>query len=194
MLVNGSKLLGVPILSLHVGGPIARTTREIVNPHDLQVMAFELAGPMVGGEYGDLLDVRSVREYSAAGMVVDSADEFVGHGEVVRLDEIMRLNFQLTGMKVETKRGTKLGKVVDFVVNTADFRVMQLIVRRPALKALMDPELLVGRSEVVEITDYKIIVRDEERKVRKMAASEDFIPNFVNPFREGSLAHEMHGR
>ena len=32
-------------------------------------------------------------------------------------------------------------------------------------------------------TDYKIIVKDEEKVLKRRAEKEDFIPNFVNPFR-----------
>ena len=37
------------------------------------------------------------------------------------------------------------------------------------------------------MTDYKIIFKDEEEKIRKKAVKEDFIPNFVNPFRKPDL-------
>ena len=46
-----------------------------------------------------------------------------------------------------------------------------------------DPELTIPRTEIVEITDYKIIVKDEEKTIKDRAENEDFIPNFVNPFR-----------
>ena len=100
-----------------------------------------------------------------------------------KLDKIIELNFDLVGLKVETKKGTKLGKVINYTVNTDNFAVLQLIVRRPAIKALIDPELVIPKKEIVEITDYKVIIKDEEDKIRKKAIKEDFIPNFVNPFR-----------
>ena len=66
--------------------------------------------------------------------------------------------------------------------------VQQIIVKRPFLKAIDDPELIISRREIVEITDEKIIIKDEEDKLRKRAVNQDFIPNFVNPFREQSLS------
>ena len=62
--------------------------------------------------------------------------------------------------------------------------VQQLGVKRQMVKAFIDPELIVPRKEIVEVNDYKIIVKDEEDKIRKKAMKDDFIPNFVNPFRE----------
>lgn len=188
MLVNGSKLIGTPILSLHTGGTLARVSTNIVDPNDLRVMAFRLDGELLSGEYGDILQSMKVREFSRMGMIIDSIDDLVKREEVVRLDEIMSLNFSLLGLKVETKKGTKLGRVVDFVVTTDDFLVMQLVVKRPAIKALVDPELIIGRSQITEVTDDKIIVKDEEAKIRKELRQKDFVPNFVNPFREPNFA------
>ncbi len=185
MLMNGSRLIGFPILSLHVGGPIAKTARAVVNPDNLKVIAYEIADTgLLDEEAGNILETRDVREFANIGMIVDSDGVFVSHGEVIKLDKILDLNFDIIGLKVETKKGTKLGKVVDYVVDTDTFSILQLVVKRPVVKAIIDPELVISRKEIVEVNDYKIIVKDEEDKIRKRATKEDFVPNFVNPFRE----------
>ena len=188
MLVNSERLLNCPVLSLHVGGMIAKTNEIIIDPNDLKIAAFRLEGPQIGGDVGDYLQENRIREYSSMGMVVDSLDDFVDANDVVSLQKILGLNFSLVGMKVVTKKGTKLGKVSDYTVNTEGFMVQQLIVQRPIMKAFLDPELVIGRSEVVEINDHAIVVRDEESKIRANATKEDFVPNFVNPFREPQLS------
>ena len=186
MLVSASRLIGFPVLSLHVGGPIAWTESEIVDPEKLKIVAFFVDGPAIQNdpEAGHIMESRDVREFSNMGMIVDSVETFVNEGEVIKLDKILRLNFSLIGLKVETKKGTKLGKIADYIVDTDTFTVLQLIVKRPVVKALIDPELTISRKEIVEVNDYKIIVKDEEEKIRKRATKEDFVPNFVNPFRE----------
>lgn len=190
MLINGSSLNNFPVLSLHVGAPIARTKRAVIDPDNLKIIAFHVDGPLVGRECGEILDVKDVREFAPrVGMIIDSADDLVNPGDVVKFDKVMKLNFNLTGLKVETKKGTKLGKIVDYTVNSDTFTVQQLVVQRPIMKAFLDPELIIGRSEIVEITDYKVIVKDEEAKIKqKTAAAKDFVPNFVNPFREPDFA------
>ena len=188
MLTNGSDLIHRPILSMHVGGPIANIKREIIDPRNLQIVAFELEGPTIGRESGTLLDISSIREYNPEGLIIDSADELVSPGDVIRLDDVMKLNFNLNGLKVEAKKGAKLGKITDYVINTDDMNILQLLVKRPTIKALLDPELLIHRSQIVEVTDYKIIVKDEAEKSAKTASAETFMPNFVNPFREAPLS------
>lgn len=171
-----------------MAGMIAKTEELVVDPNDLKVMAFKLYGPEVGKQSGDYLKAEDVREFSSVGMVVDSSDDFVTEDEVIKLKEILELNFSLDGMRVESKKGTYLGKVENYVVNTDGFYVEQLVIRRPLLKAFLDPELLISKNEIVKITDDKIIVKDEEAKIRERATKEDFVPNFVNPFRERRLS------
>lgn len=185
MIIDSIKLLNYPVLSIHVGGMIAKTTSLIIDPNDLKIVGFQLTGPEVGGDNGTILQVKDIREFSNIGMVVDSIDEFVSPGDVIKLDEILNLNFELIGKKVESKKGSKIGKVSGFSVNTEDFMIQQFVVQRPVMKSFLDPELLIGRSEIEKVTDEKVIVKDEEEKIRKRALKEDFVPNFVNPFRAG---------
>lgn len=188
MLVYASKLVRFPILSLHVGGPIAVVEEPIVDPRKMKIVGFYVGGPLVNNDTGDIVQTEIVREFSFAGMIVNSIDEFTSRGEVVALDKILETGFQMDGLKVVTKKGTKLGKVVDYTFDTTDFRIMQIVVQRPALKAFLDPELIISRKEIVEISNEKIIVKDEEEKIRQRALKEDFVPNFVNPFREPNFA------
>lgn len=183
MLIPNSKLLNLPILSVQDSGKIAAISTTIVDPDSLKIIAFRVYGAL-GADGGNILDARSVREYSDFGLVIDSADEFILDSDVVKIEKVLRLNFSLISLKVETKKGSKLGRVIDFTVTEDNFSVQQIIVRRPTIKSFLDAELVIPRSEIVEITDYKIIVRDEEKVIKERALKEDFIPNFVNPFRK----------
>ena len=187
MLVYNSKLIGTPILSVQASGPIGSVGEPIIDPNSLKILAFRIAGPLVSGPE-NLLDINSIREYSNLGMVIDSIDELISADDVVKISKVLELNFSLIDLKVETKKGSKLGKVIDFTLSSEDFVVKQLIVKRPLMKSFTDSELVIPRSEIVEITDYKIIVKDEEKVIKARATKEDFIPNFVNPFREPGFA------
>lgn len=190
MLFNGSRLLGCPVLSLHVGGRIAAVSELIIDPDNLKIIACRVDGPLVGKEVGEILPMDSVREFSRLGIIVDSADEFVEVDEIIRVKNVLELNFSLVGLKVETKKGEKLGKVSDFTVEPSTWQVQQLIVQRPLIKAFLDPELTIARSRIVEVGDYKIIIKEETEKSKSKAPKTDFVPSFVNPFREPDFATE----
>ncbi|MBQ9485057.1 PRC-barrel domain-containing protein [Candidatus Saccharibacteria bacterium] len=182
MLVSANRLIGTPILSMQSANSIGTISAPIVDPDSFKIVAFYLDGPLIDRS-ANILDVKSIREYSRYGCVVDSIEELIGKDDVVKISKIIDLNFDLINLKVETKKGSKLGHVSDFTITSEDFMIQQIIVRRPLLKSFSDSELTIPRKEIVEVNDYKVIVKDEEKVIKKKAAHEDFIPNFVNPFR-----------
>ena len=182
MLITNSHLQGTPVLSVQAGEPIGYLDAAIIDPDSLKIIAFLVHG--APDRSTDILDVQSIREYSNLGVVIDDIDELVGHDDVIRIKNVLDLNFSLLNLKVETKKGSKLGHVIDFTVTPDDFIVQQLIVKRPVVKSFLDSELTIPRTEIVEITDYKVIVKDEEKTIKERAEKEDFVPNFVNPFRK----------
>ncbi len=184
MLIYASRLIGAPVLSVQAGGRIATIAEPIVDPDTLKIIAFKLAGPFVAKSNAKMLDVKSIREYSHYGIVIDDVDELIEKDDVIKISKVLDLNFNLNGLKVETKKGSKLGKIENYTVTSEDFVVQQLIVKRPVIKSFVDPELTISRKEIIEITDYKVIVKDEEKVIKEKAANEDFVPNFVNPFRK----------
>ena len=187
MLVYASKLIGTRVLSVQAGGAIAQISEPIVDPDTLKIIAFRLSGPLVTRN-ANILDISSIREYSAYGFVIDDIDELVTSDDVIKIKNVLELNFNLIGLKVETKKGSKLGKVADCTVTSDDFTIQQIVVKRPVVKSFVDPELVISRKEIVEVNDYKIIVKDEEKVIKARAEKEDFVPNFVNPFREQGFA------
>lgn len=183
MLIEGSKLLKYPILSLHTASRIAEVKGLVVDPNFLKVVAFEISA--VSSKQSLFLEASSVREFSKMGMIVDSDEEFVEKDDVIKLKETIDLGFSLDNMKVVSKKKAMLGRIEDFIINTEDFQIMQLVVKRPIYKALIDPELVIGRSDIHEINDSEIIVKSEEGTIMKKSGTLDFVPNFVNPFKDG---------
>ncbi|MBR3377956.1 PRC-barrel domain-containing protein [Candidatus Saccharibacteria bacterium] len=197
MLLVGSKMLGMPVVSLHVGGIIANTKEAVIDPEDLRIIAYTLDGPLVkkDPEVGDILSSDDVREVSDAGFIVDSTDRFVERGDVVHFDEVMDLRFNLVGLKVVTQDGKKIGKVSDYTLDSSTFMIYQLIVQRPFMSSLIDPELTINRSQIVEIDDFKVTIKHDKAQIKvpkekKKKEEEEFVPNFTNPFRKPAYTDE----
>ena len=184
MLVYNSRLINTPVLSVQAGGPIGYIASLIIDPSGLKTIAFRLGGPLVDRTPAKYLDVSSVREYSDLGLIIDDIEELVSPDDVVHLADTIQLNFDLLTLKVETKKKTKLGKIIDFTLNSDDFLVQQLVVKRPLVKSFVDSELIIPRAEIIEVTDYKIVVKDEEKTIKEKSRTAEFVPNFVNPFRK----------
>ena len=179
MLISVDDVIGANILSLHMTSRIGTARDLIINPNNLEVIALVVDRLRRSDEI--VLPVASVREFSKMGLIIDSEDEFVGAGDVVKIAEIIKLDFQLKNLNVRTNSGKKLGYVKDFLLSTSDFAIERLIVHRPVLFSLSDAEFYIARSQIIKVTNRNLIVED---LAEKNTEEEDFIPNFVNPFRQ----------
>ena len=114
MLIEGSKLLNYPILSLHTASEIGRVKALIVDPNYLKIVAFEVTVP--GFRQRLFLETQSIREFSKVGMIIDSNEEFVEQEDIIKLNEIIGLGFVLDNMRVVSKKKNMLGRIEDFTV------------------------------------------------------------------------------
>lgn len=180
MLLSGTQLIGTPVMSLQTGKELAVTSVAVLNPHNLSILAYRIAGPHLDHD-PSYLRTADIRELGGLGMIVDSSDEFIEPDDIISDKKIYDMEFELVGKQVFDDRRTKIGKVTDYIVDVESFVVMQLVVKRPLLKSFNDDELIVHRSQIVEITDEKIVIKSG--KVKKMAATRES-RHYVNPFRQ----------
>ncbi len=179
MLLSAQQLLNIPVMSLQTGGQLARVASLVIDPRNLTIIAFELDGPALDIR-PSFLCLPDVRELSNMGLIVDSSDEFVGLDDVIKVKEVYEFKFTLDDKTVVDEKGRRLGKVTGFSVEPNSFLVKQLNVKRPLLKSLTDTELLIDRTQVVEVSDDKITVKNDEREP---AAAKSTAHAYANPFR-----------
>jgi len=155
--LSGS-LLNRPVMSLRTGGEIATTMSAIINPNNLKVEGFycqdRLAKQRVVLLYQDIRDI--VKQ----GIVVNDHDVLADPAELVRLKDVMALNFELKDKLVVTESKSKVGKVSDYAVEIETMFVQKLYVTQSLLKSLGGGNLSVDRSQIIEITNKKIVVSD----------------------------------
>lgn len=181
MMLLGSTLTKAPVMGLQTGGEIAQTKSAIIDPATLTIIAYVVEGPLL--EDGPwLLRIADVRELSDLGFIVDSTDEFIKPEDVLKVEEVYKLNFTLLDMPVIDEKRSKLGKIIDFTLETGSFTIQQLTVRRPLLKSFNDTELLIHRSQIIEINDDAIVVHSEAKAPEPEL--HEVVGSYVNPFRK----------
>lgn len=185
MLLLGSKLIGTSIMGIQTGTKLAITKIPIVDPANLKIIAYEIDGPLLAERPAYLL-IADVRELSSIGMIIDSSDEFVGIDDVIALKKVAEMNFRLVGLHVVDDTKKKLGKVTDYIVDTNSFVIQQLRVQQKILKSITNTELLIHRSQIIEINNTTIIVRSAIKKVESQEKVDKLV--YVNPFRAASPA------
>lgn len=183
MLVLKDRIINVPVMSLQTGEEIARTETPIIDPRQLNIVAFFCQGPRL--DYSPaILHVDDIREVSSMGYIVNSADDLMPPDDLVRLKEVLDFHFELLDKQVVEDTGRKVGKVSNYTVETKSFQITQLQVTPGIWKALQTTEVIIGRTQIVEINDTAIVVRAPTVKsgAKKAAAvAHDVVDN---PFRQ----------
>ncbi len=185
MLLNGSQLIDMPIMGLRTGHELAKTAKSIIDPNNLRVLAYEVQGRTLD-QNPSLLRIADIREISDIGMIVDSSDEFVAPEDVIKINEIYKLHFELVGYKVTDEKNKRLGKVTDYTIDVNGFIVKQLVVQRPIFRSLNDTELIIHRNQITAINDEAIIVHTGSNKNTQPLRQP--LREYANPFRQSPQA------
>jgi sporulation protein YlmC with PRC-barrel domain len=184
MLLTIQNMLGAPVMSLQTGRPLAKLDAAIVDPHNLKIVAFYVSGPMVDFSPAVLFS-NDIREFGELGAIIDSTDDILPLDDLVRLQEIIDLHFQLDGIQVIDDHRRKLGRVDNYTLNPEDFLIQQLYLKPSLVKSFSVAHLTVGRAQIVAIDNQKITVKapteptTERAEVRAAQAQP-----FENPFRK----------
>jgi sporulation protein YlmC with PRC-barrel domain len=164
MLQLSGALLNRPILSLRTGTPVARITKPLVNPNNLKVEGFFCQSNDDRRKQFILL-YQDIRDIIPQGFVVNDVDVLTDPAELVRLQEVIKINYELLGKPVVTSSKDKLGKITDYALETTTMFVQKLYVSQSILKNLAGGNLGIDRTQIVEVNDRRVIVNDLQQHV-----------------------------
>lgn len=188
MLLVGSRLIGTPVMSLQTGARLATLTRPLIDPSNLNIIAYELEGPLLT-EKPMFVRTSDIREYGQLGVIIDSNDELIGLDDVIKVKQMYDLGFSLIGAQVIDEHGRKLGKVDDYTLDTMPFVIQQLSIKHGFFKSLNDTGRLIHRSQIIEINDSAIVVKSPTVTAIE-PVMQAMRTEFVNPFRKPSSQAE----
>lgn len=187
MLLPYEKLLHTPVMSLQTGIELASVKRVLIDPRNLTLLAYEVEGRALDTQ-PSFLRAEDVRELAPIGMIIDSSDEFVGLDDVIKIREVYEFGFEIIGLDVYEQKGVKLGKVHSYTVDVGGFSLQQIIIKKPLLKSFNETQLVVHRSQIVEVSNERVLVRTTAQK--EQPAVSDTIRNYANPFRQSRPASD----
>ncbi|MEX0748902.1 MAG: hypothetical protein WD467_02605 [Candidatus Saccharimonadales bacterium] len=164
MLKRSDQLQDITVASLHTGRDIDVVGAIVLNPFDLSVAGFHLTE-----DPGKILLVSDIREIGAGQFIVDSSDVIAEEGDLLRLKDVLKLNYQLVGKQVRSKSGQKLGHVKDYVIDDVSWKVQKLHVKQPIWKSLTEATLIIDRRQVIEVNDHSVTVEDTTLRAGKLA-------------------------
>ena len=168
MYVLAHQLNDLPVMSLQTGFPIAIVERPILNPTNLEVMALRCR--VERSRQDGVILMRDVRQFASDCVIIDSFDEIEDPNEIVRLKEIAEKQFEPVGKTVVSESGSRLGRVEDYTINLKTFMLQKLYVHQSLMKSILFNNLVVDRTQIIDVTDKQITVKDAIEKHTSLAS------------------------
>src|SRR5476651_1459388 len=127
MLQLSESLLNRPVLSLRIGTAVATAVTPIINPNNLKIEGFYCQDRFEKKSQLVLL-YQDISDVMPQGLVVDDHSVLVETEDLVRLQDIMKLNFVLIGKPVVTVSKDKVCKVTDFATEIETMYIQKIYV------------------------------------------------------------------
>ena len=158
MLTLGKQLESKPILSLRTSSQIGLVGDVIIDPNNLKIEGWHALDTNDKRE-GILLS-QDVRDILPRGFAVNDHEAISDPKDLIRLQKVLDLKFELLQKPVVTTNKKKLGKVTDYSFEKNAFFIQKIYVSQSILKDFSGGGLVIDRSQVVEITHRQIVVRE----------------------------------
>lgn len=188
MLLNNSAFVNMPIGSVRSSGRIGMVTGLVINPHNLHIDALKCR--VARGEE-QLLAPLDIRDLSPAGVVINDHDNLLDIEDAIRLEPILKINFELTG-KIAYEGKRKIGKVEGYAINSENMFIQKIYIRPGLIARVNNDRLTYDRSMIKEVTDTKIIFNTSNKVRERVASSVENLRKmtFPQPSTNASLTSE----
>lgn len=182
-MVLNTQLQNIQVMSLQSGGSLGSADAAIIDPRKLQVVAYTVIGPRI--QESSVLYTSDIRELGPLGFIVNSADCIMPLDEdLIRLQEVVSLNFSLIGKQVIDDTRQKLGKISEYILDSQSFMIQKIHVNQSLLRNLKNTNLVIHRTQIIEVTDKEVIVRSAT--IQQPVG----LGQVLNPFRKSQIAPE----
>ena len=160
MLKLSVSLNKIPIFSLQTGGQVGLADKPIINPDNLKIEGWIVSTVFNDGMH--ILPISEIREVVPRGIAVNDQHAITPYQDLIRMQKLININYQLIGKSVVTESKKRLGRVQDYSADLDSFYIQRIYVSPSMFKALTRDQFVISRDQILEITDKKIIVKDQE--------------------------------
>jgi sporulation protein YlmC with PRC-barrel domain len=170
MLQLSKTLQNVPVMSLRTGGQVATALRPIIDPNNLKIVGWHCQDSLQK-KHPLILLSQDIRDIIKQGLVINDHDVLAEPEDLIRLKDLLKLNFELLGKPVYSDSKRHLGKVNDYAVEGESLYVQKLYLSQSLMKSFSGGGLSVDRNQILEITSRKIVINEPLQPTKASAAS-----------------------
>lgn len=156
-------------MSLRTSGQVGTAIAMIINPNNLKVEGWYVQDQFSGKNL--ILLSSDVRDIAKQRLIINDHEVLSEPEELIRLKPIMEIGFDLIGKQVVSQSGKNYGKVSDFAVEIQSLLVKKIYASQSIIKSLSGGNNSIDRTQIIEITNRRIIIDDPTEKAKAVAAS-----------------------
>ena len=160
---------GSNVMSLRTGSPVGTIISPIINPNNLYVEGWFVKEPRSNDQL--ILLSNDIRDVLPQGFAINDHDALSQPTELIRLNDVLELNFKLLNLKVTSEGGKAYGKINDYAFETKNFFIQKLYVGQSLVKNFSGGSLSVDRSQIIEVTNKRVVIEDPTENSRSRAPS-----------------------
>jgi len=172
MLIELSRFNGMAVGALDEGALIGRVRRALVDPDQGTIAGFLIKE---NGFFGTqkVISTIDVVDVERNALVINSRQNLVDKGEIVRISKILEYKYNLIGLPARTKVGQMLGRVTDAVVDSITGEILKIYTH------FITQSRAFERSQIEEISWQEIFLRLDGRKKVKSKAVAGTVPDIA---------------
>lgn len=160
---------GINVMSLRTGMPVATVEAAIINPNNLYIEGWFVKESRKKDSL--ILLSNDIRDVLPQGFAINDQEVLSQPDELIRLKKILELDFKLLHLKVVSESGKGYGKVSDYAFETSNFFIQKIYAGQSIVKNFSGGSLSIDRSQIVEVTNRRIVIEDPSEEARSRATS-----------------------
>lgn len=161
------QLKSLTIIGLQTGGPIGHISEPIIDTARLEIAALSCHNLY---KQKLVLQPRDIIRHTKKYLLVNSEQDLIEAGEIVRLAPLLEKPLHLVNLPVYSESGQKLGRVEDYATDLDSYLIRKIYVKNAPWRNIRLRRLSIDRRQIIEVSPKKIIVAEGSQKAPILGA------------------------
>ena len=159
MIYLASACIGYQITSISGLSNIGQIRGILIDPRRFSVAGFWVEEYGRRPAYWPILLSQSLRQIHNQRIFINDLDDINDPADLPRLKQILKIDYQIPGVRVVSTDDEYLGKAEDFSFNDEDFKIIHLIVKPPLHQRLRRTRQHFTRNQIEKVSHRRIEVK-----------------------------------
>lgn len=158
MMIEATKLIGLPVAAIDTESKIGEVKEIVVYPETGKLLGFLVKTGRVFSRTL-ALSIVDIKEWDPNGLVTESMENLVPAAEIIRIRDVLEKYQSILKMKAKTESGKSLGVCENFLIDTETESVVKFY-----LKDILGKTRIFPHNALVKI-DKALIFKDDTTKI-----------------------------